>query len=369
MALEEARVTWPVRYQAPIVHTGFRDVALDDNPTILAFGFQATKTGGLEEIELFITALATDEDVTFSIQRPATTGLPDGTAITNSSVAVTSGTLSVGAFAFVFSSSVSVVSGEFYFMVIEWTSTAGNLQIGTTSTANNSAFPNVIGWNGSAWAAQSNIAGLGARFKYDDGSYPFNPLAGAINMDGNAVYNLDNGSNNKQLGVRFRLPFRGRLAGVMCILDNNSNGQGLPGFDLYTDDSDAPSVGGLELLQMGDIGGGEDDMYMSSFGASTVMMFPSPQVIEKDTWSKLVLVAHSAITNQVWTDDFGASAYKMQTLGTTDFDLVHTVNDTSWTHVTDKCPMFTLIFDQIDLDAGGGGAGLILPRSRVINSY
>jgi hypothetical protein len=353
MTAVDIQVLWPVQNQVGAYHSE-RTLTLDSNPTSFSFTYQPAKSGSVEEVELKVGTVTTDESITLEIQRLDAAGDADGTAITNGSIVVAAGNLSSGWNAFTFATAPTVVKGEHYAIIWKWTSTVGSTQFKfATAWGGLAGYPYVRGLNGATWADQDNSGRPMARVKFTDGSYPLSPGFDPAGASGQ--FPIATNTTAKEAGIRFKLPFDCKIAGIVMVIDQNSKGVGSPAFTFY-DDGDAPGAGEV-VHQIGTIGAGEDDVYMRNSASSGAFLFVTDAVILADTWYKLTLDPPSTQQWAYWYVDFGTAAYKEHEFGASalEFNTVRTNDDSAWIENVEQAPHWQLILKDIEIPVAGGG--------------
>ena len=253
------------------------DLALNSSFSKLAYLVQAPKTGDTERLSIYIYAVTTAQNVVMRVEGLDSNGEPDGILI---HADAESGAVSpiTGWNHFDFTMPFAVTKGRWYAVVLEWASTAGDLDWHLNKQGSNNGSGHAMRWNGSSWGAGDNNAYMTLGWRMDDGTYG-DGLGTILPLGPWSTYNIGNAEAKKEIGFRFRLPIKCRVAGIGGGLDFNNN-PAKPKVIWYTD-AQAPGAG-TEVLQIGDEGGGESAVEQSAFGCRHFYQFKTPQVIEAE---------------------------------------------------------------------------------------
>jgi hypothetical protein len=339
----------------PTSDPAFGTIALSGSGAKVAYIFRAPTTGTLDKIEFKLDGVTTAQDIKVSFQDvDLGTGFPDGTAdqfrvIASANVAagwmvpglMTSDGTDTG-------SKRSVTRGDLLSAVIEFDSTAGNVNIaGLSSTT-------YLG-NTSFYSAQftASWAKLLTRcpsmaLKYNDGTYPFVgadhfPISGALPL----TTQFHSGSTPDERGVIFQFPFSCAVGGAwfICDVDNVA--------ELVLYDSDETTA--LATCPL------DPDVRSGGAAALSFARFTSDITLLANTNYRLVLKPTSG-------SNIGIREFTVNTAAIMDgFELGqnmrHTarVNAGTWTEDTVRRAFMGLLVTKLDDGAGGGGGTLKAP--------
>lgn len=204
------------------------------------------------------------------------------------------------------------------------------------------AFPYALSKTGASWSKTVITPYLTP--EYSDGTYEVFDTAPVI---ASTAESWQNGTNPNHRGLRFKVPFKGRLHG--CILKDTGNNTDVT-VKLYSPTALLTSVT-IDKDQMG----GTTRWYY--------LWFTTAQTIEANTYYRLVLFPTTAGLNTTTLEFRVTAAVVLDAFpGGQDFHWTQANNpadpvvEGDWTQTLTKRPAFTLLFDQLSDDAGAAAA-------------
>ena len=347
MTLVNAPVVWPQSPTESLAGVITFDNALDGSVTRQGFLVQAPKTGSLTHVDLWIGSITTSQTVDMRLEGVSTDGTPDGTLIV-AGATDTGWTPSVGRNEFILDSSVAVTQGDWIWVVLQWTSTAGSLTLRTgRAESGNHAMEHTREYNGS-WGAQvSHQYFPNVALRYNGGLYynTFNAASIASYAAGGVV--------TEERGNRFRSPFAGTLSGVI-LRGWRSEGAGSDvTFKVF---ADATAPGGTALASATI----EGNQMLTGAHDGIYIQLSSDVSIAKDTWYRFV-VEEGSSGYRWYTYTVDAASLWTSHWGTTDMYYTEDDGVGGWTDTTTQSFDLGLLFSQIDDgDGSGSGGGMVV---------
>ena len=357
MALvDTAQFYWPavVLSSYHLANSPTVDLLIDAAGEKAAFVFQAPKTGTLGKVGFRTGTVTTGQTLKVSFQDLDANGNPDGTADQYRTVAVvdtddnkyfltgliTSDGTDGG-------TKRAVTKGDILAAVIEFDSTAGNLNIRASRLVMQFIQYGLYGDQyTAAWAKQSSFGGF--YIEYDDGTAAFIPEAvGGSNIGG--IY-FNDGSASDEYGTRLDVPVPMRAIGIYAMLDFLVDAAaGACTLKLY---NQADALLWSEAL--------DSAKRYGDWPGYLVRLFSSP--IELAIGTYRITARSTNATNRVGVFEhlFESAAQKTQ-FPYSGVQLTKRANDVGpWTDVPLEVVFAGLIIDQLDNGAGGGGGGLLV---------
>ena len=313
--------------------------------TKVSFTFQYPKTGNVSKVYFAVSTVTTGGTLQASLQDPDTTTAgypPDGTADQSGTVAVADTddnkimTVTLG-------STRSVTRGDWGCLVIEWSGTAGVLQIRVASSSSP-----VVGYGssntyaGSAWTYNANIPTM--LLEYDDGSIP--QILGTALPQAYALTAFNSSDTPDEIGNKITMPFNATAMGVYVMTDNNNNG-----FDLVVYDSSGTALRTISL------DGNEDG---NSYDFNRMYYFSSDLSLSKDSVYRVVLKPGASDVSLYMYDYYPSNLTSSLLKGSLGGDFTIRTDRTdsgSWTDADTKQCAIGFILNQIDDGSGSGTSG------------
>lgn len=321
---------------------------LDAADELCGVVFQIPRTGTLTKLCVRSRLVTKSDAVKISIQTvDPTTGYPTGTlyqanaygvidsvaAQTNYWVALNSG------------NGISVTKTDIVAVVFEFDSyVAGNLQFSTgisNMPTGYGQFPYSFGYAASTWTlGTSPNMNVGLQYLVD-GTAIVEPVMYGLPGVRSTNLSVNSGSNPNVVGMRFKLPYVCRLAGVMVNVDLDDT------LDVILYDSDGTTV--LESWTL------DPDISGTDVGMSIWLQLPTPRIMQIDRVYRLVVAPQTATNTSIQhitvaddgdakamaAVDGGAEWYTTSCLGTP-------TQLSDWTDAPTNRPWFGLIIDQLD---------------------
>jgi len=189
-----------------------------------------------------------------------------------------------------------------------------------------------------SWSKRTDYAIMA--FEYDDGSYATVPQAFPVSNINSVAFN--NTSDPDHRGLKFKLPFPFRLAGIWLLLDLDGDA------DIKLYDSDGTSVLATTSI--------DSNVRYTTSSKVLFVDFASPQSLSKDVSYRVVVEPTSATSVTLFDFDVNSAAVMDAFSGGQDFH--HTEKkDAGWTDTTTKRPWIGLLIDGFDDGAGGSTSG------------
>ena len=312
--------------------------------------FSAPKTGNISKVGFRVQTVTSAPTGVHDIRIEtvdATTGLNTGTLVEANANATT--TLdTVGWKLITLTDSCAVTAGQIIAVgVVAPAANFGNIALASYADDTLVRFPYTILTSGVKSAGISPIF----TFEYSDGSYecvqgiwPYSVI--------NSRTTHNSGSAPDRRGLRFRIPFKARLAGCWVWTDPDGD------FDIvhYAADGTTATV----------MHSHDKDIVAANSAGVMRFRFATTKTIEKNTDYRLVVMPTTATNVTVYDADVNAAADLNALEGGSNFHLT-TANDTptvegDWTQTLTARPFMGLYLDQFD-DAVqvGGGSTMFIP--------
>lgn len=196
----------PLEYQT----SSYNNLVIDASGERVAFVFRVPKTGNITHIGFRISTVTTSQSLDIALET-LTAGDPSGTNYGGS----TPGTQAVVAsntwYEVALGTQASATIGDDIAVVIDFTSTIGNLQV-TGGLAISSLFPYTDHFTAS-WARGSVIPNFA--IKYDDGSYP---LVNAVPSSAITSTTFGSGTAVDERANRFSVPYETECWGITAMV-------------------------------------------------------------------------------------------------------------------------------------------------------
>lgn len=337
-------------YQYPVYSSLLIDAADEKAGAIV----QVPKTGTITKIGFrtsTVTAGATVDVRAESVS--AATGHPSGTLLSANSngAQVINDTDDNTWFTTALTSGAAVTQGDEIALVVSNPSVSfGNMQITAMYAAHWAAvqytqFPYSVAYVGGAWS-KSTLRPL-MIFEYSDGSYADAGVSAYSAITATA-YRSNISPNHR--GIRFSLPFPCRIRGLsLAGFDHNgTDGDVLIKFV----DSDGATMTTVKSLDY-------NVNYMASSKSSIEILFTASQTIAKDTFYRIVIAPTStSFSSFIYVGDVASVAAMDSIAGGQNFHYTTAHNPTQesdWTNFTTKKLIGSLLIDQFDDGASGGG--------------
>lgn len=340
----------------------FAGITIDASGEKAAFIFRVPKTGTLDKAEIKINAVTSAQAIKLSFQDvDTTTGFPDGTAdqyrvIASGSVSaawmvpglMTSDGTDGG-------SKRSVTRGDLLALVIEFDSTAGNLDVaGTNSTTYLLNTDFYTAQFTAAWAKLTNRSPVFA-LKYNDGTYAFVggdnfPISGALPLT--TTYN--SGSTPDERGIMFQFPFKCAVGGAWFVADVDN----VADLVLYDSDGSTP----LATCSL------DPDVRGTTSGSPSFARFASDITLSAGTNYRLVLKPTSGSSIGIREFTINAAAIMDSFEGGQSIHHTSRTDAGAWTQDTSRRAFMGLLVTQLSDDVGAGGttiAGTPMRRGMV----
>jgi len=296
---------------------------------------RAARAGAIHSIDFPTATVTTGQDVTVSLQDIDSSGNPDGTPDQSGTVTVASSDDNVWK-SVTFGADRTVAAGEIFAVVIDWTSTAGDMQI--RATAGLSGEASYFARYSGSWARVSR--GPELVIHYADGV-----IANGYGLLGAGTSNTSfgTGSSPDEIVNLFQLPaggralgakFRGRIESAEIVLYNAAG----------------------TVLATAYIAEGAFNSATTFTSMFYVPFLTTKPTLSADTNYRLVLKPTSADTARLYAFDFISSAARA---GFPDGARIQRTSRTdagSWTETDTSISALSLVLDTIETGGGGSGA-------------
>ena len=318
---------------------------LDATTDRVAVVFAIPKTGNLVSIMFSTRTVTTSQSIDMRLETvDATNGNPSGTLYhanaTASVASPTSNTVYEPAF-----TAFAVTAGDMVAAVIQFTSTAGNLQIHAHNQFFNSVRIPYGVYNLTGSYAKDTSVAMNILLKYDDGLYyEVGVLPPLANLGSAVTVAYNSGSTTNERGIKFQVPAPVRVCGAWLNAYGATGGT----YDVVLYDSDGSTV--VTSVSF------DGDIQAGSNGAGYIYVrFNTTKVLTINTYYRLTLKPTNT-TNVTLTEyTFSSTAHMDAVSGGSNFH--RTVKTSgSWVDTTTVRSWIGLVVDQFDNGAGGGGS-------------
>jgi hypothetical protein len=333
--------------EPPSVFSGsFSALTMDASGEKVAFVFEIPKTGTISKVLIRTATVTSSETLNVGLQTiDDTTGFPTGSAYGGMTAGTQAAPAASTAYAVTLGGTASATAGDRVAAVIAFDSAVGNLQIAyqNASTVAQS-FPYSLLFT-SSWSKMGGGYPCLA-IEYNDGTYE-NIYAVPYSLRNSVSFN--SGSTPDERALRFEVPWECRVSGCWSIMGGSGN------FDYVLYEGTTAKVTVSVDASVQDAGGAAQQIYRCRF--------PTPYTLAANT-EYFMAVKPTSGTNTTLLDFEVLSAAVMDSFhGGQDFHFASRTDAGAWTPTTTKRPLIGLYLDQFHDGAGGGGGGLILPRS------
>jgi hypothetical protein len=346
-------LTWPPMPPWGAATPSHTQVLIDAAGEKMCWYFQIPKTGTLDKAEFRLGTVtqAPINGIRVSFQGLDASGNPDGvqaqyrdvtTGLTGNTWIVPGLMTNDGTDTGV---KRSVTAGDYIAVVVEFVNFAAGDSLNVASPA--IAATTDVGFPGSAlftgtWT-HVNTAYCGVALKYDDGTYGAIPCNYPVKAITTASVNLN--TNPDEIGIRFRLPFGCKVAGILGRWARSAGH--IPLYRLY--DSDGSTILASAAL---DTDFGAANCYAALFGA--------PVSLQANTFYRATWLPQDATTLTTVNLDFNSAAILGCLPGGQDIHATQRTDGGAWGDNTLRRNQFHLLIS--DITSGG------VPRSRSANA-
>lgn len=317
-----------------------------------AFIFQVPKTGNIAKVGIRVGTVTSAQTLKISLQGVDASGFPDGTIMSSGNAYGTQASPATDTFYLVtLTSAAAVTLSNHIAVVVEWSGTAGNLQITGIQFGATTIHSGYGVLYTASWAKQLQIPCCA--LEYDDGSYGGGTTYPASAM-GSTIFN--SGSTPDERGLYFQVPFPCRAVGAGGYFQHNGASNT---YQMVLYDSDGSTV--LATASPTAIAVATND-YGHHF-----WLFSATTNLSKDTWYRLVIKPTSVngATIVDWTLPTGSGANIMDSLplGQKCYKTSRT-DAGAWTQDSAIRPQLCILLNAFDDGVGGGSGGPVSGNMR-----
>jgi len=238
-----------------------------------AFITQVPKTGTIAKVGIRVGTVTSSQTLKISLQG-VTSGAPDGTILASGNAFGTQASPVTDTFYLVtLTSGPSVTLGNHIAVVVEWDSTAGNLQITGLQLGATTIHSSYGVLYTASWAKQLCLPCVS--LEYSDGTYAGGTTWPASTM---ASVTFNSGSTPDERGLYFQVPFPCRAVGAGGYFQHNGASND---YDLVLYASDGTTV-------LTSATPTADAVATNDYGHH-FWLFNASQTLVKDTWYRLIL--------------------------------------------------------------------------------
>jgi hypothetical protein len=220
-------------YFWPRPNAGLRDpsngaITLSAASTKLALCIRSPLAGSLTGVRFCFGTITTPQDMTFALDGITSTLVPDdveGQTATYTPVGGDANTVKT----IVFGSSRALAQGELFAVVIRWTSTTGQIQLGLNTSGAATEVWSCWGrtFVGGVWSLSTSTNRFALSLDWANGEHA--PVLGTSPVPGvrtniNAGIVVNNGTTPDEVGNRIRLPLNGALSAFYAFSATAGNG-------------------------------------------------------------------------------------------------------------------------------------------------
>jgi len=325
-----------------MVSTAFSSLLIDASGEKAAFIVQIPKSGNITKVGFRTGTVTSAQTLRVSLQTvDTTTGDPSGSLYGSSTAGTQTSPASNTNYLVTLGTQATATASDFVAVVIEFDSTAGNLNIAhSTNIPQN--FPYVDLYT-TSWAKTASIPVLS--FEYDDGSY--GTIRGVFPPGSMANTTYNSGSTPDEYALYFTIKGPCKVSGAVIYGGQSAAGSD---FDLVLYDTDGTTS--LATLSVdGDVRGST-----SATNPFTVL-FSTPATLTANGVYYLSLKPTTTNNCRLMRYTF-ASAASLETMpGGTDFYEATRTNAGSWTTTNTIRPMIMPILSAIDDGTSTGSGG------------
>lgn len=313
----------------------FNALTIDAAGEKVAGIFRVPKSGTISKVGFRTVTVTTSQTLRVGLQTvSASTGDPTGSAYGSMVAGTQASPASDTAYAVTLGTPATATVDDVIAIVIEFDSTAGNLQLATIAGADRVGFP-YTDWFTSSWT-KASFNPLAYWVEYDDGSvevihsiYPFSAI--------NSVSFASNSTPDER-AMKFTLTFPSRLSSVELVTSVSA------AFDLVLYEGTTALV--TKSFDPDQVGTGSTCRWTVPFLSGTLAAGTAYYLAMKPT-----------TTSTVNLNDFDVlTANIMDALdGGQAFHFASRTDAGAWSATTTKRPLMGLKFDQFSDGAGGGG--------------
>lgn len=237
--------------------------------------FQVPKSGSIDRIRFATGTVSSSQDLSVTIQTvSATNGFPTGTAYGSSSTETVASPAANTIYTVTFATPATATKGDIVAVVIEWAGTAGSVLFsrwgGTSALMNNQCYGAL--YASSAWSKYTSAPPMFSVI-YSDNTSAYMGAAPASTTTPNRAFNSS--STPDEVGLRFKMPFGARAAGVMGWISPTAGRD--TSMILYSDAGTALATATIDFDSTANLGG----------IANLVYRFSSTVTLTKGSWYRL----------------------------------------------------------------------------------
>lgn len=328
-------------------------VTIDHQNDRVALIVEPTRTGNIDRVAVCVGTITTPADLECRIETVnTTTGAPTGTLFgTTTNGTFTPSADTVGTATLTAAAAVTVGGSPFAIVVQR----SGNGTINLTLNRFDPSQGLTIGammvpyamYNLSGSYAQATSLPIVA-VRYDDGVWEMfdEALPLVQSFAANAIGTGTGASTGTRRGVRFQVPFTGRLARLRAKILTASLSSDFT-VDLY---DDAGTLINTVVTK--------DATYSRAAGATGLWSIPltTLETLSPGTWYRLVITPTTANTVTIYEAVCNVAAHLDTFAAGTHFHSTAFISS-AWSDIDTQRPWWSLGFDQLDDGVGGGGGG------------
>ncbi len=316
--------------------TFWKTFTMDASGEKVAFIFRAPKTGTIDKIGFLVRAVTSSQSLDVRLETVnATTGDPTGTLIAAGASGVVASPAANTFYEVTLTTPPSVTVNDYIAVVIQFTSTVGNLQIAAwdtqTSTGDYAQLPYCDHYT-TSWAKQKFIPICSVR--YNDTTYPVN---GMLPLKNQSEIGLNTGSTPDEVGMKFQLPIRTKIKGLWLFTYLRYP------LTLKLYDENDSLVDSVTL---------DPDITSDSAAGWQLWFFNSSIILSKNKTYRITVLPTTA--SDIFVQYIETNLNSMLTQLTADENFIWTqrTNAGAWTDTNTRRPYWGLILDSLEYITG-----------------
>lgn len=308
--------------------------AIDAAGEKIAYVFRVPKTGTIDRIRFATKTVSSSQSLTISLQTVnTTTGDPSGSAYGGSSSETVASPATDTIYTVTFSTPASATVGDMVAIVIEFTSTTGNVQIARTSAGATPCATAYMTLYTGSWARVATLAGCFSVIYDDNTAEPMGVLPA---MTTSTSFTITSSSTPDEMGLRFQMPFGARAVGALGWIQLLADARDVA-IKLYND-------AGTELASV------TPDSGMVGWNGYVfqVVRFASSVTLQRGSWYRLVYVGTQTTGGVIHDMRFTDSIELGMLAGTSAYQCYRT-DGGAFTDSTSRFTPIHLLMDAIDI--------------------
>lgn len=316
-------------------------VTLDDAADRVAWVFKVPKTGNIDRISFRTGTVTSSQSLDVGLRTVDASGDPTSTAYGSMSVGAQASVSASTTYEVTLGAAASATIGDTVAVVIQYTSTAGTLQIiSNWSGSQSQVFPYCDNNTAAAWAKVTGGAAPVVSIRYDDGNYYG---IGGVPACNGAGQSFSSSSTPDEIGNLINIPFYCRAWGFWLLADIDNAA------DVVLYDTDGTTALKTVSLVANERTGTGSGVYMIPFASTQDLTINSNyRIVLKPTTTSNVQIQRMTV--------LAAGHMDMAPLGQKCYETSRT-DAGAWTETTTQRVSIGLLVNGLSDNVGSGTIG------------